>query len=517
MQRHNNRVESPRVVVIGAGIGGLTSGALLADVGYDVTVLEAGVYPGGSAGTFFHKGFRYDAGATLAGGFQLGGPHALVGERLGIDWPIRSVDPAWSVHLPDRQVTLSRTYADVYAKFSGTARFWDEQRWVADRVWALAAQGLPWPPSSGAELAQLIRIGSASLPGDLFLLPYALQTARQWLARHDLLGDEAFVRFIDALLLISAQTTSAQANALYSATALDLARQGVYHVAGGMGGLAETLVDAIRARGGRVLYKHRATGMVVMGNRVSEVCALRQSRQPVMIGADFVIANLMPWSLDLLLGDSSPARLRREVKRRTPGWGAFVLYLGVKADALPHGLTDHHQIVTSMHGPLGEGRSIFVSVSPAWDRARAPEGYRVATVTTHTAVQPWWNLLDRDPEAYQARKDEYSERLLNGIEHALPGFRGAVERVMPGTPVTYHTWTHRHLGMVGGFPQLSLFTARGPRTGLANLRLVGDSIFPGQSTAGVTLGALRVADDVQRRLPRVAARTVFQPLRGFLK
>jgi phytoene dehydrogenase-like protein len=38
--------------------------------------------------------------------------------------------------------------------------------------------------------------------------------------------------------------------------------------------------------------------------------------------------------------------------------------------------------------------------------------------------------------------------------------------------------------------------ARGPRTGLANLWLVGDSIFPGQSTAGVTLGALRVAGEV---------------------
>jgi phytoene dehydrogenase-like protein len=54
--------------------------------------------------------------------------------------------------------------------------------------------------------------------------------------------------------------------------------------------------------------------------------------------------------------------------------------------------------------------------------------------------------------------------------------------------------------MVGGFPQTSLFAARGPRTGIANVRLVGDSIFPGQSTAGVSLGALRVAHDVQRQL-----------------
>jgi phytoene dehydrogenase-like protein len=47
--------------------------------------------------------------------------------------------------------------------------------------------------------------------------------------------------------------------------------------------------------------------------------------------------------------------------------------------------------------------------------------------------------------------------------------------------------------MVGGFPQTSIWQARGPATGVPNILLVGDSIFPGQSTAGVTLGAFRVA------------------------
>jgi C-3',4' desaturase CrtD len=508
MWKHRLPEPMPRIVVIGAGIGGLTTAALLADAGYNVTVLEAGSYPGGSAGTFLHQGYRYEAGATLAGGFQPGGPHALVGEHLGINWPVRPADPAWVVHLPDRTVTLSRNNHDVRAQFPTTARFWDEQMRVADQVWALAAQGLPWPPTSVAELVQLMRVGLGNMPGDLKLLPFALQTAQQWLARHELVKDAAFVRFIDAQLLIAAQTTSTNANALYSATALDLSRQGVYHVEGGIGGLAQTLVDAIRERGGHVHYEHRVTGLDVTGGRVTHVQALRQSRQQTRIEADFVIANLTPWSLDSVLDDASPARLRREVAQRELGWGAFVLYLGVKTDALPQKLPDHHQIVTEMQGPLGEGRSIFVSLSPAWDTTRAPEGYRAATVTTHTAIQPWWDLYNRDRAAYAARKNDYSERLLSGIERAIPGFRSAVVRSMPGTPVTYQTWTHRHLGMVGGFPQASLFKARGPRTGLPNLRLVGDSIFPGQSTAGVTLGAIRVVDDVQRSIPRTARRTV---------
>jgi phytoene dehydrogenase-like protein len=77
--------------------------------------------------------------------------------------------------------------------------------------------------------------------------------------------------------------------------------------------------------------------------------------------------------------------------------------------------------------------------------------------------------------------------------------------------VTFKFYTRRHRGGVGGFPFTSLFNARGSWTGLRNAWLVGDSIFPGQSTAGVTMGALRVADEVLRAHPAAAG----QPLRRF--
>ena len=114
----------PQVLVI----GGLTTAVLLAQAGYRVTALEAGTYPGGSAGTFYHQGFCYDADATLAGGFQLGGPHALIVDRLGIEWPVQPAHPAWVVHLPSRQVILTHDHTDVLRQFPDTARFWTEQR-----------------------------------------------------------------------------------------------------------------------------------------------------------------------------------------------------------------------------------------------------------------------------------------------------------------------------------------------------------------------------------------------------
>merc|ERR1712093_822662 len=59
---------------------------------------------------------------------------------------------------------------------------------------------------------------------------------------------EKMRRFIDAQLLIAAQTTSVNANALYSAAALDLSRQGVIHPEGGMGGICNQMVEKLREK-----------------------------------------------------------------------------------------------------------------------------------------------------------------------------------------------------------------------------------------------------------------------------
>jgi phytoene dehydrogenase-like protein len=229
---------------------------------------------------------------------------------------------------------------------------------------------------------------------------------------------------------------------------------------------------------------------------------------------DFLLANVTPWSLDTLLEEESPAQLRREVTQRHDGSGAFILHLGVQSDLLPADLPDHHQIITAMEGALGEGRSIYLSMSPTWDDSRAPAGQRTVTVSTHTAVRQWWELLQRDEAAYYARKAAYSARLLNAIEQVIPGFRKSITLHLAGTPITYNFYTGRHLGMVGGFPQTSLFAARGPRTGIVNVRLIGDSIFPGQSTAGVTLGAIRVVQDVKRTLKIQGIETTTQKVKA---
>lgn len=479
------------VVVIGAGIGGLTAAALLAKWGKRVTVLEAHVYPGGCAGTFYHRGYRFDAGATLAGGFAPGGPHHIVGELLGIEWPVRPVDPAWVVHLPDgRAVTQwadkERWQAERQAHFPGTEAFWRRQEQLADVSWRVSSRPFPWPPES---VADALRLGASVNLDDIGMLPYLTRTLGSLAPP----GDAMFHAFLDAQLLISAQTTSPYVSALYGSAAIDLPRRGVNHVRGGIGQLAQTLVDSVRASGGEVLLRHEVSGIELHAGRAVAVTTKKGLRVP----CDALLANLTPWALRGLLGDGAPRALAKDVDQAlTPTGGAFMVYLGVDQGRFRERFREaatHHQVVVDASKPLGETNSVFFSMASADDSGRAPVGELPATMSTHTETEPWWTLHRTDPAAYEARKEHYAEAMLDAISRALPGLRECITFRITGTPVSFQRFTRRPEGMVGGFPQTSVFHARGPRTGLPNVLFVGDSVFPGQSTAGVTLSGLRVA------------------------
>jgi phytoene dehydrogenase-like protein len=216
------------------------------------------------------------------------------------------------------------------------------------------------------------------------------------------------------------------------------------------------------------------------------------------IEADQVIFNLPPWDAAALLGSAAPERLAAAVLP-ADGWGAFMAYIGLDGDALPAGAALHQQVLVAE--PFGEGNSLFLSLSLPDDAGRAPVGGRTLTISTHTQLAPWWALFEKDRDAYEARKAEYTERLLEGAERALPGLRSAARLVLPGTPVSFQRFTHRSLGWVGGFPQTRLDRAWAPRVG-PGLWLVGDSIFPGQSVLAAALGGMRVAGVVASAAPQ---------------
>lgn len=92
----------PTALVIGAGIGGITTAARLAKNGYEVTVLEKEATPGGRCNQIVRDGHRFDIGPTL---FLM--PEiweetfASLGENLSDHLDLKRIDPTYKVHFED--------------------------------------------------------------------------------------------------------------------------------------------------------------------------------------------------------------------------------------------------------------------------------------------------------------------------------------------------------------------------------------------------------------------------------
>ncbi len=105
-----------RVVVVGAGLGGLSAALRLAGTGRDVTVVEREAVPGGRAGRLEVDGYSFDTGPTV-----LTMPELIqdaldcVGERLE-DWlDLRPVDPLYRAFYPDGSTLDVRADPDAMA------------------------------------------------------------------------------------------------------------------------------------------------------------------------------------------------------------------------------------------------------------------------------------------------------------------------------------------------------------------------------------------------------------------
>lgn len=494
-----------RVIVIGAGIGGLTAGALLARRGYEVTVFDQASVPGGCASTFQRREFTFDVGATQVAGLEPGGIHQRLFTELEVDLPAAvPCDPACAVYLPGESDPISvwrdpeKWKAERQRQFPGSEPFWNLLQTLFRVSWNFQRRDPVLPPRNlwdGWQLASALR------PDTLIALPFAFMTVGDALRLYGLAGHRRLKTFLDLQLKLYSQVGVEETALLYGATALAVSQepQGVFHLQGSMQVLSDRLVEGLEKHGGRLLLRHQVQQVQVQGGRVTgvRVCD-RKTGATGNERADRVVANVTVQNLLKLLEPLPLQPYRRRTARLPQPSGAFVLYLGVHRRAIPEGCPPHLQFLYDGEGPLGENNSLFVSVSQPGD-GRAPAGKATLIASSFTDADRWWQGTRSD---YEALKRQYAREAIARLGSYFSLTPETILHQEAATPRTFARFTAREKGFVGGIGQrVSTFGpfALATRTPLPNLWLVGDSTHPGEGTAGVSYSALTAVRQLQRQ------------------
>ncbi|MEO0768631.1 MAG: C-3',4' desaturase CrtD [Cyanobacteria bacterium J06649_4] len=493
-----------KVVVIGAGIGGLTAAALLAHRGYAVKVFDQAIVPGGCASTFKRRGFTFDVGATQVAGLEPGGIHHQIFNELGIELPPASeCDPACAVFLPGEREPINvwrdpdRWKAERERQFPGSAPFWAFMKALFDFSWRFQQRDPVLPPRSVWDVWQL---ATALRPDTFLTVPFTFSTVGEILRGYGLYENRRLRTFLDMQLKLYSQTTADKTAVLYAATALGVSQapHGLFHLKGSMQVLSDRLVESLQRDGGELHMRHTAEAVDIDNGQPTQVKITNKKGESWLEPADHVVANVTVQNLVRLAEDNKMKGYKKRVEKLEPSSGAFVIYLGVEQSAIPTDCPPHLQFLYDYDGPIAENNSLFVSVSREGD-GRAPAGKATVIASSFTEVQQWY---DCDEDGYRVMKERYTQEAISRLKDYFDLRPEYLVHVEAATPRSFETFTGRENGIVGGIGQkVPTFGPFGfaTRTPVKNLWLVGDSTHPGEGTAGVSYSAMTAVRQIEAK------------------
>ena len=482
------------IIVVGGGIAGLTSAALLAKEGYSVTLVEAHSQLGGCAGTFQRGVYTFDVGATQVAGLEEGGIHHRLFNYLDIPIPdAKILDPACSVDLADKSEPINLWYDPLrwererQQQFPGSEIFWLLCSKIHESNWKFVDRDPILPVRNLWDLNQLIR---AIRPSNFLTGCLSKLTIADLLAITGCHQDKRLRTFLDLQLKLYSQEPANRTAALYGATVLQMAQspRGLWHLHGSMQILSDLLKDSFLRDGGSLLLGHRVTKIFSeKKSNIFNVNLYDEKKNLLRLKASDIVVSITPQSLlDLIPIDGGLSTTYRECIRKLPKpSGALVFYGAVSRSDLPLDCPGHIQVFDKHFG------SVFISISMEGDQ-RAPVGEATLIASVFVDIDKWSNL---DSQSYTRNKNIVTKQIRTILDNKFDLLETSWHHQELSTPRSFAKWTGRPGGIVGGLGQHP--DQFGPfglssRTPLRGLWLCGDSIYPGEGTAGVSQSAMMV-------------------------
>ena len=478
-----------RVVVIGAGVGGLSAAVLLAAAGHDVVVHERSTVAGGKLAVYERDGFRFDTGPSL-----LTLPQVF--EDLDLALPLQPLDPVMRHVFPDGTVLDSTSDRLVFSERiasscgPGAAADWSHFWRRAERIWAASWRSVLQRPIRPTTLAALSwRVDD--------LATIAPARSLHTLGRR-YLRDRRLRMMLDRYATYTGADPRRAPAALAAIPYAELAF-GAWYLPGGLGTLASALAARCGALGVPIELSSAVTGIHVTDSRVSGV-RLATGR---LVPADVVVSNVdaLTTYRDLL---PTAQRLDRLADRSLAG---FVLLLGVRGTTPA---LAHHTVFF----PRNYGAEFDAVFGSAGQRARpASDPAIFVTRAADPAVHPpgteaWFVLVNAPRHGTSWSAVDWSRPgLAEAYRDHVLGLLAARGLDVRDRLMFAEVRTPRDLADATGTPGGAIYGTAGGLLRPANrgpvdgLWLVGGSTHPGGGLPMVTLSAKIVAEAIGPATP----------------
>lgn len=480
-----------KCVIIGSGLGGLSTGVVLAKNGYDVTILEQAGQIGGCLQCFSRNGVKYETGMHFAGSLDDGQVLSNYFNFLEIKDKIalkRLDTEAYNVvSLQGERFAFPNgreAFIDYFSKRFPSQH--DNLECYCDLVERVACQS----PFRNLQSVS----GDRPIDGDLFLRSVdevLNETISDPLLREVLVGN---------ISLYAAERGKTPFST--HAFIFDFYNQSSFRTVGGSDGIAKALADTFLRHGGKIRTHCKATKVLFDGKIAKGV----EIATGEVFEADLVVSDIHPQQLlQLVDGNVFTEAYRSRVSSMENTTSVFSLFLRFKKGTMPYMNSNFYGFRTDSPWKM-TGR-----IDEAWPKGYLymhhclepnPEYAQNGVVLAYMdmdAVKPWNDTsIGHRGDAYVAFKQQMAERLLDAVEKDFPNIRDCVESFNVATPLTYRDYTLTPDGSMYGLAKDITMGVAGRvsfKTKSPNLFLVGQNINS-HGLLGVLVGSMSVCSNV---------------------
>jgi prolycopene isomerase len=488
------------VIIIGAGMAGLTCGCLLAQKGLKVLMIEKNQKVGGCCTSFEKDGFSFDLSVQSLGECQEGGRIWRLLRQLNLLNQIHfiSLEPAREYLFPDRKVIQS---SKLETHIENLSSLFPGERRSIEKVYAVLKK---------------IFEEFSSIPSSLnwfepssFLSQYPSLSQYKDKTYGDLLNEYISNPFLKTLLSIRSSYALLPPEEIsavgMAGIEMSYFNYGVSCVEGKVEQLPLKMGESLEKMGGQILTGHEVQQILIEEKKATGV-RLEDSRE---VKGRVVISNIdAHHTFSGLVGEGRiPSGFRSKLKGMRPALSYFILYLGIDGglDELPVSNNEiffedqlQKEFQFLYENRISEKAPFYLLAPSKVNPSHAPKGGSTLCLSCKATYHfsPDW-----DPET----KDKLSHCLIHKASALVPNLEKRIKVRIETTPKTIERWTGNQWGAAYGWAQTPKQSGiyRLPRTTpIPNLYLTGHWTSPGGGIAGVVASGELTAEAVLSRFEK---------------
>jgi phytoene desaturase len=502
---HHRPTNSPqKIVIVGAGMGGLATAARLAKKGHSVSIFEASNFAGGKCRTEQFNGYSFDTGPSL---LTLPAVYRdlflKTGKRLEHVLKLQPVDPAFTYIFHDGTEIVFPNLSH-NGTVSAIAKVLGEQ---AGRDWHALLQRAEsmWEASRESFIEGELRSPLQFLKRATFLQD--LRNISPWMSLRHLTATYTNNPYLQKIVDRYATYTGSDPRKV-PAVLLTIAfveeAFGAWHIEGGLGRLPLALEERVRELGVELQLNTRVT-KILTENGVASGIELSNGET---VRADVVIANADAHLVynQLIEPQFKTQSARRALSKSTPSLSGFSLLLGLRGTS-----TLGHHSVFFPENYDDEFDAIFERKEPVPDPAIYICNPQDSAMTPDEQHESWFVLVNaprHEPEngcdwTKPGFKESYAEHIIDLMERKGLEIRSRLDVCEIRTPADLESRTNAPGGSIYGTSSngvRSAFLRAKNRSPIKNLYCVGGSAHPGGGLPLVGISAEIVAEAVEENV-----------------